>query len=351
VSLRANLRVRRGDFALDADFAAADGETVAVLGPNGAGKTTLLRALAGLQPLDAGSISLGSTVLEDVEAGIRVPARSRRTAVVFQDYRLFPHLTARENVAFGLRARGTPARSARARADDLLGQLGLAGLEQRRPADLSGGQAQRVSLARALATGPELLLLDEPLAALDFEVRGQLRSMLRDGIASFAGPTVLITHDPLEALTLADRMVVLEHGTVVQQGRPAEIARRPATTYVARLVGLNLYRGRLDAGQLHVEGGGVIVCASGDRRGDVAATIRPSAVTLFIDPPSRASARNVWQGRIASLEPSGERVRVAINSTFPIVAEVTTAALAELRLGPGDQIWAMVKATDVDVQT
>jgi molybdate transport system ATP-binding protein len=350
VSLAADVGVRRGSFVLHAQLVASHGETVAVIGPNGAGKTTLLRALAGLQPLDAGAIRLAGEVIEDVAAGIRVPARLRRTGVVFQDYRLFPHLTARENVAFGPRCRGVAAREARGRADEMLANLGVTSLGRLRPAELSGGQAQRIALARALAGNPALLLLDEPLAALDVEVRGELRSMLRTGIASFAGPTLLITHDPLEALTLADRIVVLEAGRVVQYGTPAEITRHPATRYVATLVGLNLYRGRLETGLLHVDGGGIIVCASESRSGSAVATVRPSAVTLFATPPDGASVRNVWPGRIESVEPAGERVRVAIDSDIQIVAEITTAALTELRLGAGDQVWAAVKATDVELQ-
>jgi molybdate transport system ATP-binding protein len=351
MSLVADVSVRRGAFLLQAVVRCGDGETVAVLGPNGAGKSTLLRALAGLEPISAGQIAVGGRVLEDVATGVRIPAEQRRTGVLFQDYRLFPHLSAADNVAFGLRAAGVHRPQARRAAEELLGRLGLHGLADRRPRELSGGQAQRVALARALAGRPCCLLLDEPLSALDAEVRSDVRRLLRTVLTGFAGPSVLVTHDPLEALTLADRMVVLEHGRVVQEGVPAQVAGRPATAYVATLVGLNLYRGALHDGLLQVDGGGEIACASGDLRGVVHVTVRPSAVTVYATEPVGASARNLWRGRITSVEAAGERVRLTVASTPPVVAEVTARALAELRIGSGDDVWVAVKATDVAVQT
>ncbi len=347
MTLSADVVTGRGAFSLEVALAADDGEVVAVLGPNGAGKSTLLRALAGLLPLRGGQVSLAGRVLED--ASVRVPAAERRIGVVFQDYRLFPHLSARENVAFGLRSRGVRVRAARRSADGWLERLGLGGLADRRPGELSGGQAQRVALARALATDPLLLLLDEPLAALDAEVRAEVRAVLRDRLGAFAGPCLLVTHDPVEAMTLADRIVVLTDGRVVQSGTPGEVARRPATPYVARLVGLNLWRGKFAGGVLTVEGGGEIACAAGDVGGPVVATLRPSAVTLSLGAPATTSARNVWPGTVHAVEVLGERVRVEVTSVPPVVAEITAAALTELRLGPGDVVWASVKATDVVV--
>ncbi|MEY4173801.1 MAG: hypothetical protein RI900_966, partial [Actinomycetota bacterium] len=236
--LVARVGVRFPGFAIDVPLSVQPGEVVALLGPNGAGKTTLLRALAGLQPIDHGSVVLDGTVLDDPVVGGFVEAAERSIGVVFQDYLLFPHLSVRENVAFGLRARGTAKAEARAVADGWLGRVGLADLADRRPTGLSGGQQQRVALARALAYGPRLLLLDEPLAALDAATRRDVRRELRQHLDAFDGCTVLVTHDPVDAYALADRVVVLEHGGVMQQGTLVEVAAHPRSRYVAELVGI-----------------------------------------------------------------------------------------------------------------
>lgn len=344
MTLTAEIDLHRGAFMLHAKLVCAAGETLAVLGPNGAGKSTLLRALAGLEPAQ-GHVSVAGREVSSM------PPRLRGAGVVFQDHRLFPHLSARDNVAFGPRSHGRSRREARNEADSLLVRLGLASLGGRRPRELSGGQAQRVALARALAGDPAYLLLDEPLSALDAEIRAEVRSFLRAMVDGYDGPCLLVTHDAVEALTLADRILVLEDGRVVQEGVPAAIARHPATPYVARLVGLNLYRGVLRDGRLAVAGGGEIACAAGSLHGSVVATIRPSAVTLFASEPHGTSARNVWLGRIAAVEVAGERVRVEVASTPRVIAEVTALALADLRVGAGDKVWAAIKATDVDVRT
>jgi molybdate transport system ATP-binding protein len=199
VSLSARIAALRGDFRLTAEVEVGDGEIVAILGPNGAGKTSLLQTIAGLVPLDAGTITLDGAVLDDPAHGVLVPPEQRPLGVVFQDYLLFPHLDAADNVAFGLRCRGVPRRAARARAVAWLARVGLAGRERTRPGRLSGGQQQRVALARALAIEPRVLLLDEPLSALDVETRSELRRTLRALLDGFAGIRLLVTHDPLEA--------------------------------------------------------------------------------------------------------------------------------------------------------
>ena len=344
MSLSADVEVRRGSFVLTVAVACGAGETLAVLGPNGAGKSTLLRALAGLEHA-TGPIRVGG---RDVA---HLPPQQRGAGVVFQDHRLFPHLSARDNVAFGPRSHGRSRRESARLAADLLDRLGLGALADRLPREMSGGQAQRVALARALAGDPAYLLLDEPLSALDTEVRAEVRAFLRRTVEAYAGPCLLVTHDAVEALTLSDRVVVLEGGRVVQTGTPGDVARHPATPYVASLVGLNLYRGVLRNGILTVEGGGQIACATGGLSGPVLATIRPSAVTLHAAEPAGASARNRFHGRITAVEVSGERVRVEVASTPRVVAEVTAAALADLRLGAGDVAWASAKATDVTVRT
>jgi molybdate transport system ATP-binding protein len=346
VSLQAKVRVERNGFLLDVEIAVAAGEVVAVLGPNGAGKSTLLRALAGLVPVGSGHVQLEGTVLES--ESFRVPPHRRRIGMVFQDYRLFPHLSARENVAFGPRSTGTPRHQARAEAAGWLARLGLAGLEDRRPGELSGGQAQRVALARALCTRPELLLLDEPLSALDVSSRADVRTELQSRLAEFEGAALLVTHEPLEALALADRLVILEDGQVTQDAVPSEVVRRPATAYIARLVGLNLFRGTAHKGLLEVHGGGQLVIGDTALEGSALAVVRPSAVVLQRSRPTDSTARNVLPGRIATLESLGDRVRVSLQSAPPVVADITAAAVADLRLLPGDDVWISLKATDLE---
>ncbi|MGW4534369.1 ABC transporter ATP-binding protein [Nocardia sp. NPDC004340] len=344
MTLHAELRVERDRFRLDVDLTVEPGEVVALLGPNGAGKTTALRALAGLLPLTGGRIAVADRVW-DAPPAIFLPAERREVGVVFQDYLLFQHLSARENVAFGLRARGVRRSEARARAETWLDRVGLADHAHSTPRALSGGQAQRVALARALATDPQLLLLDEPLAALDASTRLQVRSDLAHHLRDYPGHTVLVTHDPLDAMVLADRLVILERGAVVQQGAPVEIARRPRSDYVANLVGLNLFRGTADNGSVSVEGGGVLAVAD-PASGPVFLAFPPTAVSLHLEQPS-GSPRNTWQVTVAGVEQHANTTRVRLDGTPSVLADVTPAAVAELRLQPGLRLWAAVKATEI----
>lgn len=338
-------------FRLEVALNAAPGETVGVLGPNGAGKSVLLRALAGLHPASGGSIRLGEHVLDDVDAGVFVPPERRPVGLVFQDYRLFPHLDVLDNVAFGPRCRGASRREARVLAASWLERLDLIGLTGRRPRQISGGQAQRVALARALAADPLLVLLDEPMAALDARTRLDVRAQLRRHLRDFAGPVLMVTHDPLEAMVMADRLVVLEHGTVVQHGTPAEVARRPLTDYVARLIGLNLYAGVLDPATGSValdQGGSLAVTPGAGAAGRVVVALRPSAITLHTERPEHASHRNLWPGSIVGLQRLTDRVRVEIDGAPPALADVTAAAVAELDLREGQRVWLSAKATETD---
>ncbi|MEU1164120.1 ABC transporter ATP-binding protein [Streptomyces sp. NPDC005921] len=300
--LHAHLVVTRPAFHLDITLTAAPGEVVALLGPNGAGKTTALRALAGLTHLTAGHLHLDGTELD------RTPPESRPVGVVFQDYLLFPHLTALDNVAFGPRCHGVTKAESRAQAAVWLDRMGLTEHAGVKPRRLSGGQAQRVALARALATRPRLLLLDEPLAALDARTRLDVRSQLRRHLAEFEAVAVLVTHDPLDAMVLADRLIVIEEGRVVQEGTPADIARHPRTDYIAHLVGLNLYRGRAEGHTVKLETGPAITTTE-DLSGEVFVAFPPSAVTLFRDRPTGASARNLWRCEVAGLETHGDQIR------------------------------------------
>ena len=348
-ALDARVLARRGRFELDAELRAVPGEVLAVLGPNGAGKSTLLRALAGLAPLAGGHVRLGDRVLDDVAAGVHTPPERRRIGIVFQDYLLFPHLSALDNVAYGLRAQGLRRAAARRVAAPWLDRVGLADRAGLRPRQLSGGQAQRVALARALVLAPELLLLDEPLAALDAGTRLSLRTDLRRHLTSYGGPAVVVTHDPVEAMVLADRLVVLERGQVVQQGEPADVARHPRTDYVASLVGVNLYRGTARDGRVEVAGGGSLVTADRTATGPVYVALRPSAVALHRQSPTPGSPRNTWAGVVSGLESVGDRVRVSVAGTPPVFADITPPAAAELELAAAAEVWVTVKAAELTV--
>jgi molybdate transport system ATP-binding protein len=344
VTLEAAVRVRRDGFTLDVALAAAADETVAVLGPNGAGKTTLLRALAGLDEME-GRVVLDGVVLDDSAKGVHVPAERRQAGLVFQDHVLFPHLSAVENVAFGLRAQGRPHAAAIARR--WLNEAALGDRADALPRALSGGQAQRVALLRALATEPKLLLLDEPLSALDITIRAEVRRELSKQLASFHGVRLLVTHDPVEAMALADKLVVLEQGSVVQSGTPADVTARPRSRFVADLAGVNLLRGRAYGDHVALAAEASLAAVEAGS-GDVFAVVHPRAVALYRSRPD-GTPRNVWRGQVDTVDLEGERVRVRVVGPVPLVAEVTRAAVLELGLIAGASVWMTVKATEVSV--
>ncbi|MBB2911215.1 molybdate transport system ATP-binding protein [Streptosporangium becharense] len=335
--IESRLVVERPGFRLDVELDVAAGEVVALLGPNGAGKTTALRALAGLVPVTGGHIRLDGEPIHDT------PADRRPVGMVFQDYLLFPHLSALDNVAFGPRCHGTPKRRARLLAAEWLERVGLAGYAAARPHELSGGQAQRVALARALAVRPRMLLLDEPLAALDAHTRLDIRARLHHHLRDFDGAAVLVTHDPLDAMVLADRLVVVEDGAVVQQGPPPAVARHPRTEYVARLVGLNLYRGEADGHAVRLEG--ITLNTAESHRGPVFLAFPPTAVALYRTRPD-GTPRNLWEAVIGGVERHGDHARVLLGGPLEASADVTAAAVAELDLRPGERVWAALKATE-----
>ncbi|MEI5102616.1 ABC transporter permease [Streptomyces sp. PmtG] len=323
---------------------AAPGTTIAVLGPNGAGKTTLLRALLGLTPRAHAALRLGD---EDVTA---LPPHRRGVAWVPQDGALFPHLSALSNTAYGLRAQGVPRREARRVARGWLDRLGVGHLAHRRPGQLSGGQAQRVALARALAPNPRLLLLDEPLAALDQTTRAQVRHTLRAHLAGFGGVCLIVTHDPVEALALADRVLVLQDGRALQDAAPAEVTRHPRSPWVARMLGRNALVGEGAAdGTLRLADGGRLVVADPLEEGaEAVAIIAPEAVSLHLTRPE-GSPRNVWPGTVREITSVGSRLRVLVAGagTPDLVAEITPQAAAELGLVDGTHVHVGVKATEV----
>ncbi|WP_086824587.1 ABC transporter permease [Streptomyces sp. NRRL B-24572] len=324
---------------------AEPGTTIAVVGPNGAGKTTLLRALLGLTPRAHASLRLGDTEVTDL------PPHRRQVAWVPQDGALFPHLSALANTAYGLRARGVPRAEARREARAWLDRLAVGHLAHRRPAELSGGQAQRVALARALAARPRLLLLDEPLAALDQTTRAHVRHTLRRHLAGFGGVCLIVTHDPVEAVSLADRVLVLEDGRTLQDASPAEVSRHPRSPWVARMLGRNAWPGTASAEGLALDGGGTLITAEQPPAGTPAlAIIAPEAVAVHRERPG-GSPRNVWPGTVREITASGSRLRVLVTSDSApsLVAEITPQAAAELGLADGVPVWTGVKATEVTV--
>ena len=343
------ITLRRDAFTVEVAFSADDGETVALLGPNGAGKSTVVEALAGLIPLTSGHVLVDGVAIEDL------PPERRPVGIAFQDAMLFPHLSALENVAFPLRARGARAEPARAAARALLAELAPSVQPGARPAALSGGERQRVALARALIAQPRLLLLDEPLAAVDASARPELRALLRRTLTTFDGPRVLVTHDPVEAMTLADRIVLLEDGTVTQTGTPAQIRSAPGTRYAADLVGMNLFAGSLQpaepgTGSLDTGDGTVIVPwpeeVPAERIEEVIATLAPSDVALHAERPE-GSPRNVSSGVVEEVAILGDRARVRVRTAPPVVAEVTIGSVERLGLAAGLPVWVSFKAVEV----
>ncbi|MFT4009832.1 MAG: ATP-binding cassette domain-containing protein [Nocardioidaceae bacterium] len=338
----------RADFAvadrLEVQLEVAPGERVAVVGPNGAGKSTLLACLAGLVRPSTGSATLDGVPLFDTATGRWVPPHARRIALLTQEPMLFPHLTVQDNVAFAPRSAGVRRREARRAAVARLASVGLEGVGRRRPSTLSGGQAQRVGLARALAADPTLLLLDEPLAALDVDVAAEVRQTLRTVLTGRA--TLLVSHNVLDALLLADRVVVLDAGRIVEQGPTADVLSRPTSLFAASLAGINLVIGQIDGstvrGDLTVEG-----VAAGSYGGGTegVAVFRPNAVAVYLDRPD-GSPRNAFPLTITDLLPQGPVIRVRAGS---LAADVTPAAVAALGLAPGVRAWFVVKATEVSV--
>ncbi|HTU06753.1 MAG TPA: ABC transporter ATP-binding protein [Trebonia sp.] len=339
--LEADIRLRLSRLNLDAAFTVAAGEVVALLGPNGSGKSTILRALTGLLPLAGGRVVLDGTVLEDPAERVMVAPEKRPIALMFQDYLLFPHMNAVENVAFGLRCQGVDKKTARERAATTLGRLELGEVAEAKPGAMSGGQQQRVAMARALVTDPKLLLLDEPLAALDVSIKTNVRRLLRDVLSKSSAANMLVTHDVLDAVALSDRMIVIENGGIVQTGTPAEVTGRPRSRYVADLTGVNLLAGTARGTLLDVDGGGRLVCAE-SATGPTLAVIAPAGVAVSRHQPE-GRRENAWQGKVSAVDLMGARVRVHVDGTPAITAEVPPAAVDELKLDDGGELWVSIE--------
>ncbi|GAB2451269.1 molybdate transport system ATP-binding protein [Conyzicola lurida] len=335
-------------FTLDARVDARDvdlaitvqrGETVAVLGPNGAGKSTLLGLAAGLLRADSGSATLDGATLFD--AATFVPPHSRGVSLLAQDALLFPHLSVLENVAFGPRSAGVRAAAARSMARDWLGEVDALEFASRRPAELSGGQAQRIAVARALAAGPKLLLLDEPLAALDISVAPAVRRMLRRVLADRTA--LIVTHDILDAYTLADRVIVVDGGRVVEEGPTRSVLERPRTAFTAGLASLSVLTGERTATGLWTAGGDIAAPSDLPVGTAVAAAIRPAAVSVSLEEPREV---NRLRGTVRDLEPRGDVIRVRSDL---LSADVAPAVVADLDLALGTPVWFAFGAADVQV--
>jgi molybdate transport system ATP-binding protein len=319
VSLSLNGRTTVGRFVLDADLQTHAGEVLAVVGPNGSGKTTTLATVAGLQRLATGRLELEGTVLDEPGTGRWVPPHARRIGYVFQHHELFPHLTALDNVAYGLRRRGLDRRAARGRAQEWLQRLEVAHLAASRPRTLSGGQAQRVALARALAVEPRVLLLDEPMNALDAEGRATVRSLLRRLVHAFGGVTLLVTHDVLDVFSLADRVAVLDTGRVAQLSTPDQLRRHPRTRHAAAMVGRNLVTGVVDDDHVDL-GHGIVVALRAPHQGPVDVVCSPRAVRLA--PRSVQRPPGAWESTLVGVEAVGDHARASLGPPLPLMARI-----------------------------
>ncbi len=359
-----HLRARVAQRGLDVEFSVAAGEVLAVLGPNGAGKSTTVAVIAGLLRADDAVVRVGNRTLTDTDRGVCVPVHDRRIGVLMQDPLLFPHLTAIGNVTFAAR-RHADRSEARPRARRWLAEVGADDLADRAPDELSGGQAQLVALARALAAEPEVLLLDEPLAGLDVAGAATARSVLRRVLAAESRTALLITHDLIDVLTLADRVLVLEAGKVVESGRVADVLVAPRSDFGARIAGVNLVRGRMvgpgtlcDAAGMNWHG----VIAAEDSgsparepitmRQECVAVFAPAGVAVYREQP-HGSPRNSVRVRIAALETTGGVVRVRAaaqaDGAAGLSADVTPESVAEMRLQVGEQVWFTVKTQAVGI--
>ena len=379
--LHVDLETHLNTFHLSLSFSAEPGQTIVLLGESGSGKTTVLRLLAGLLYPQHGHISLDDTLYFDSKMHVALPPQERPFGYVFQDYVLFPHLNVFENIAFGLRAQHLPRQLIRQRVGEALEQVRLSGFEQRRPTQLSGGQQQRVAIARALALQPVLLLLDEPLSALDVQTRREVRQELHRILAEVGITTVLVTHHYLEALVFGQQILVLEAGKVIQQGDQQDLLMYPRSSYVAELIGVNFFRGhivRQETNALYV-----IQLQNGAQSMEIVAALKEHTPTekvltsgedayVIVDPQSitlhqtapESSARNVFRGEIVHvlhlgisplrIDGKNEHVRISmlLDGDMPLLtAEITDASVLRMELCEGKTVYASFKATEASVYT
>lgn len=340
------------EFPLELAFEVKPAETLVIIGPSGCGKTTALNIIAGLVSPDDGRIELGGRALYDASSGASVPVEERKVGYVFQDFALFPHMSVKENVAYGLRARRHPRAEIPEKVNQILGLLGITPLKDRRPDALSGGERQRVALARAIACDAEILLLDEPLGSLDAQTRGRVRGELQRMLRVVGRIAIMVTHDYIDALTFGDRICVMDRGRVLQMGSREDLLHSPKSRFVAELTGVNFFEGTISAGsedgvaEIWV-GDSCLYAAAGQKEmGGTLVAFFPSEVTITREPPV-SSARNVFQTEIKDIIHMGDKVRLSLNGALPMCAEITADALEELEVGEGDTVYASLKATAV----
>lgn len=346
------------DRGVDIEFATAAGEVLAILGPNGAGKSTALHVIAGLVRPDPGVVRLGDRLLTDTAAGVFVPTHARRVGMLLQDALLFPHMSVAANVAFAPRCgeRRRHRREANQAAAHWLSQVDAGGLADRMPKHLSGGQAQRVAVARALAAEPDVLLLDEPLAGLDVATASAMRKLLRDKLTENGRSAVMVTHDVIDVLTLADRVLVIDSGRIVESGSTASVLAAPRSHFGARFAGVNLVSGTAGPdGALHTEWD---AAWHGNPAPDVVvgrpavAVFPPAAVAVYRDKP-HGSPRNTVEVVVAELDIRGPALRVRAeeqpNGAPGIAADITADSASELRIVPGERVHFSVKAQEVTI--
>jgi molybdenum ABC transporter ATP-binding protein len=338
-------------FDLDVSFSLAAGEVAVVVGPSGAGKTSVLNCIAGLDSPDGGTIRLGERTVFDSAAGVDIRPEQREVGYVFQDYALFPHLTVRNNVAYGLHARRRPAAEVRTRVDSLLEMLRVRDLAEAYPNSLSGGEQQRVALARAIATQPKVLLLDEPLAALDTTSRKHVRRELRGLLSRLGIAVILVTHDYEDALVLGRRILVMDKGRISRDGSHEELLQHPCSRFVADFTGVNYFEGSVETGgdqPRRIRVGAAVLHAITDLEGQVSVSFYPSDVTLSPAAP-QTSARNVFSGPIREVANLGGRLRLQVDTPLPVVADITPDAYAALALKEGMTVHVAIKATCIRV--
>ena len=349
-SVRVDARLQQR--GVEFDIALADGQVLAVLGPNGAGKSTLMLMVAGLLRPDRGRIEVGGAVVSDTGTGTFLPAHARSVAMLTQQALLFPHLSVAANVAYAPRCAGQSRAAARASAQHWLAAVDATHLADRRPAQLSGGQAQRIAIARALAADPRVLLLDEPLSALDVTAAPAIRRLLREVLRGRTA--MIVTHDLLDALAIADTVAVIEGGRVVEMGPVRQVLTAPRSEFAARIAGLNLVSGSIGKRGVLQTAWGADIFGTGDVQTGTAgvALFRPGAVAVHLDPP-QGSPRNAIAVTIAELDIHGDAVRVrGVNQpdgTTGLAADITTAAAADLQLEPGKDAYFVVKAQEVEL--
>ncbi len=351
MTLQVDFEAHAGTFPVSCRFEVSAGRSIALVGSSGAGKTTVLRTIAGLLRPDRGRITLDARIWFDDERQIFAPPQRRDCAMVFAEYALFGHMSALENAAFGLRATGHSNSAALTSARQALEVAGAAALGAHKASSLSSGEAQRVAIARALAVAPQVLLLDEPLSAIDVERRPPVRDALQRTIAQGGMATVLVTHDPVEAMLFSDMLIVMEAGAVAQRGTPEELRSQPLTSYVAAFAGVNLFRGSarpLDGGLSAVDVDGATLVIPGTVSGRVALVVDPDSVVLSHARPD-SSARNSLYGPVTGIVPDGPALRVSVASSPPIVARITRRSADELGLAGGALVHATFKASEVRV--